>query len=113
MRCEPGLLELRVGTQAPANFAGRVGQCLTEWTGQRWVVSVSGAEGDSTLADQDRVAEALRHERARAHPLMQAVIAAFPEAKLVVLRQRVVAQAPATSDDAGAESDIPLHDSED
>ena len=113
VRCEPGLLELRVGTQAPANFAGRVGQCLTEWTGQRWVVSVSGAEGDSTLADQDRVAEALRHERARAHPLMQAVIAAFPEAKLVVLRQRVVAQAPATSDDAGAESDIPLHDSED
>ena len=98
VRCEPGLLELRVGSTAPANFAGRVGQCLTEWTGQRWVVSISAAEGTPSLAEQDRAAEAKRHERARAHPLMQAVLIAFPDAKLTALRQRTVAPVASSSD---------------
>ncbi|MGB9152521.1 MAG: DNA polymerase III subunit gamma/tau, partial [Alphaproteobacteria bacterium] len=97
VRCEPGLLELRVGSTAPANFAGRVGQCLTEWTGQRWVVSISAAEGTPSLAEQDRAAEAKRHERARAHPLMQAVLIAFPDAKLTALRQRTVAPVASSS----------------
>ncbi len=86
VRCEAGLLELRVGEAAPANFAGRVGQCLTDWTGKRWVVSISGADGEPSLAEQDRAAEAQHHERARAHPLIQAVFATFPDAKLTRLR---------------------------
>ena len=115
VRCEQGLLELRIGATAPPNFAGRVGQCLTEWTGQRWVVSVSPAEGDISLAEQDRAAEAKRHERARAHPLMQAVFTAFPDAKLTALRQRIVAQPAASSEDTVVEtdSDLLLNDLED
>jgi DNA polymerase-3 subunit gamma/tau len=105
VRCEPGLLELRVGSTAPANFAGRVGQCLTEWTGQRWVVSISAAEGAPSLAEQDRAAEAKRQERARTHPLMQAVYTAFPEAKLVALRQRTVAQATPSGEDVAPDTD--------
>ena len=105
VRCEPGMLELRIGSSAPPNFAGRIGQCLTEWTGQRWVVSVSAAEGEPSLSEQDRAAEAKRQERARAHPLMQAVFTAFPDAKLVALRQRVVAQPAASSEDTSIESD--------
>ncbi|MDR3448264.1 MAG: DNA polymerase III subunit gamma/tau [Alphaproteobacteria bacterium] len=97
--CAGGNLEIRVGSGAPANLAGRVGQCLTEWTGQRWVVSISAAEGEATLADQDRAAEKERHERARAHPLMQAVIKSFPDAKLVALKQRNVAPVAASSED--------------
>ncbi|MDD4616700.1 MAG: DNA polymerase III subunit gamma/tau [Alphaproteobacteria bacterium] len=88
VRCVPGVLELRIGSEAPANFAGRVSQCLTEWTGQRWMVSLSSEEGERTLLDQDREAEAFHMERARAHPLMQAVFSAFPDAKVVSLRQK-------------------------
>jgi DNA polymerase-3 subunit gamma/tau len=115
VRCEPGSLELRVGSSAPANFAGRIGQCLTEWMGQRWVVSISADEGQMSLADQDRALEAKRHERARAHPMMQAVFTAFPDAKLVALRQRTVAPTAAVSDDAPAPTDgeLLLNDSED
>ncbi len=114
VRCEQGLLELRVGEQAPANFAGRVGQCLTEWTGQRWVVSVSSAQGEPSLAEEARAAEAARHERARNHPLMQAVFVAFPDAKMTALRQRVVV-AVAASDDAApaSDGDTLLNDGED
>ena len=115
VRYEQGLLELRVGADAPPNLAGRVGQCLTEWTGQRWIVSISPAQGAPSLAEQDREAEAKRQERAREHPLMQAVFTAFPNAKLLALRQREIAQAAANGDDVPPESDgeVLLNDSED
>ena len=91
VRCDTGILELRVGANAPANFAGRVGSLLTEWTGQRWMVSLSSAEGAPPLAEQERAAEAARLDRAKSHPLMQAVFAAFPEAKILSLKQKTVA----------------------
>ncbi len=112
VRCEPGLLELRVGSSAPANLAGRVGQCLTEWTGQRWVVSISATEGAPSLAEQDRESEAKRHERARAHPLMQAVFSAFPDAKLTALRQRAVVQS-ASEESSENVSDVYSNEAED
>jgi len=112
VRCEPGLLEIRVSSGVPANLAGRVGQCLTEWTGQRWVVSISASEGQPSLVEQDRALEALRYDRARAHPLTQAVLLAFPDAKLSALRQRTVAAIAPSSDDAAVE-DIISNDSED
>ena len=105
VRCEQGILELRVGTDAPPNLAGRVGQCLTEWTGQRWVVSISPEQGAQSLAEQDREIETKRQARAHEHPLMHAVFTAFPKAKLVALRQRGVAQTQASSDDALHEPD--------
>jgi DNA polymerase-3 subunit gamma/tau len=115
VKCESGFLELRVSGTTPANLAGRVGQCLSEWTGQRWVVSISAAEGAVSLAEEDRLAETRRQDRARAHPLMQAVLTTFPDAKLIALRQRMVAQTLATSDDAAAEmeGDILPQDIED
>jgi DNA polymerase III subunit gamma/tau len=114
VRCQQGLLELRVAPDAPPNLAGRVGQCLTEWTGQRWVVSLSSEEGDRTLLDRDREAEAKRQERAREHPLMQAIFNAFPKAKVIALRQRRIAQtAPAREDTAEPDRDLIFNDSED
>jgi DNA polymerase-3 subunit gamma/tau len=112
VRCAPGLLELRVNADAPPNFAGRVGKFLTEWTGQRWVVSLSSETGDPTLVEQDRAAETKRQERAREHPLMQAVFGAFPKAKVVALRQRGIAQETPLAED-GISEDLPFNDSED
>ena len=107
VRCEQGSLELRVGSTAPANLAGRVGQCLTEWTGQRWVVSISAAEGALPLAEQDRLAETKRQDRARAHPLMQAVFSAFPDARLVALRQRSTVTPIDSGDDSASVVGLP------
>jgi len=107
VRCAPGMLELRVGPDAPANFAGRVSQFLTEWTGSRWVISLSGDEGEPTLLEQDRKAEAKRQEHAREHPLMQAVIKAFPTAKIISLRQTGIAQPTSDKEDTAAEIESP------
>jgi DNA polymerase III subunit gamma/tau len=115
VRCEQGLLELHVGPDAPVNLAGRVGQLLTEWTGRRWVVSLSADAGSPTLLDQNREAEAKRQERARTHPLMQAVFNAFPKAKVIVLRQKGITQTVSGSQDESPESngDTLINDNED
>ncbi|MGE3623544.1 MAG: DNA polymerase III subunit gamma/tau [Bdellovibrionales bacterium] len=100
LRCEPGLLEIRVGDHAPPNLASRLAQCLTQWTGQRWMVSVADKGGEPTLAELDKLAAQKRQEKALAHPLMQAVFTAFPEARLTALKQKAVAPAAGASEDA-------------
>ncbi|WP_119679597.1 DNA polymerase III subunit gamma/tau [Indioceanicola profundi] len=93
VRFEAGLIELRPASFAPANLAGRVGQCLTEWTGRRWVVSVSSAPGAPTLAEQEKAALARVKEEAAKHPVVQAVLSAFPGAKIEQVRDLAAEQA--------------------
>ncbi len=111
VRIEQGLLEIRLDAGAPANFIGRISQCLMDWTGERWMVTVSEREGEATLAEIDKAIEKKRHDRAAAHPLMQAVMLKFPDAKLVILKKKpepvVVAVATTNDDDA-----LPAGDSE-
>jgi DNA polymerase-3 subunit gamma/tau len=90
VRCEPGLLEIRVGANAAPDLASRLTKFLTSSTGQRWMVSLSSAEGEPTLAEQDKVAEKKRQERALAHPLTEAVVKTFPGAKMTALRKKML-----------------------
>lgn len=97
VRFESGLIELRLLPVAPQNLPGKVGQLLTEWTGKRWVVSVSGAAGEPTLVEQERHAERKQRAEAADHPLVKAVLAAFPGAKIDQIRDlSQVAIAPPT-----------------
>jgi DNA polymerase-3 subunit gamma/tau len=59
---------------------------LQEATGARWAIALSNAEGEPTLADQGRAADASRRDLARSHPLVQAVLAAFPGATIEAVR---------------------------
>jgi len=103
VRMIQGQLEVRLDPAASVNLVPRVGQCLTQWTGQRWMVAVVDEVGGMTLADEDREIERCRHERIEAHPLMQAVRRVFPEAKLLSLKQKEVAPVEAVGEDAAAD----------
>jgi DNA polymerase-3 subunit gamma/tau len=85
---EPGHIEFRPGEGAPRDLASRLGQKLSEWTGTRWVVAVSQEAGAPTLEQQAqaRVSE-LESEVAR-HPLVRAVLDAFPGATIAAVRER-------------------------
>jgi DNA polymerase-3 subunit gamma/tau len=78
VRFAPGRLELRVRPEVPRDFAAQLGTLLQETTGARWAIALSNAAGEPTLADQGRAADAGRRDLARSHPLVQAVLAAFP-----------------------------------
>jgi len=82
VRCEAGRLEIRPDENAPRDLSARVGALLGEWTGQRWVVTVSSEPGEPTLAQQAEAARQKEHEAAARHPLVQAAQRAFPGAKI-------------------------------
>jgi DNA polymerase-3 subunit gamma/tau len=104
VRFEPGRIEVRLAAGAPKDLPGRLGQCLTEWTGQRWVVSVSGEAGEPTLAEQDAAREEAERRRLMAHPKVQALLEVFPEARLVAHR------GGGHADDAADETDTSTDD---
>ena len=100
VRLEPGRLELRLDAGASADLANRVGQLLSEWTGRRWIVSLSTAVGEKTLTEKREAAEFDRFERARGLPLVQAALSAFPGAEIVAVRD--------PDDETPAAADEPL-----
>ena len=83
VKFEPGRIEFRPGERAPRDLAGRLGDFLLAATGERWLVSVSGDGGDPTLRQQTTAAEAAYREQALQEPLVQAVLEAFPGARIV------------------------------
>ncbi|MBX3498244.1 MAG: DNA polymerase III subunit gamma/tau [Alphaproteobacteria bacterium] len=86
VRCEPGRLEFRPTDRAPVDLAPKVAEALARWTGQRWLVSVSGEAGEPTLASRRAAAVDARRQRALEHPLVRAALAMFPGATLQEVR---------------------------
>lgn len=100
---EPGRIELRLASGAHHNLPGRLTEKLKEWTGQRWVVSLSKAPGEPTLAEQEQAEELKRRAHVQAHPLVQAVLLAFPGATLGEVREVAPPPVDEPADDAAAE----------
>ncbi len=79
---QPGRIEFTPSSQAPTDLAPRLGSALQRWTGNRWAVSIV-SDGDApTIAEIRDKAELALKEEASAHPLVQAVLASFPKAKI-------------------------------
>jgi DNA polymerase-3 subunit gamma/tau len=106
---QPGLLELRVKEYTPANLAARVMGFLQEWTGKRWVVTLSQEQGAQSLAEQDDAVRAARWKNAENHPLVQAVLQKFDGAKLIDVRGKPVHTETAGGKDAAGD-DITFDD---
>jgi DNA polymerase-3 subunit gamma/tau len=99
---EPGRIDLSLTEGAPPKLANRLGELLSEWTGQRWLVALSNAAGAPTVKEAAAAHEAeLRGEAAR-HPLVQAVLQTFPGAKIEAVRE-IVADTEAAETDADTE----------
>ena len=75
-------IEFRPGPNAPRDLANRMGRLLSDWTGERWIVSVSDAPGAPTLAEQRAAMDSERLAEAERDPLVQAVKETFPGAKI-------------------------------
>ncbi|MDW4497239.1 DNA polymerase III subunit gamma/tau [Sulfitobacter sp. D35] len=91
---QPGRIEFQPTDSASRDLAQRLGHRLQGWTGNRWAVSVVSDGGGETI-DEVRNAERYAMEaEAQAHPLMQAVLASFPQAKISAIRtaQEIAAQ---------------------
>ncbi|MFO1086225.1 MAG: DNA polymerase III subunit gamma/tau [Reyranellaceae bacterium] len=118
VRCEPGLIEFRPEPKAPVDLAARLSDLLGQWTGRRWIASVSSDAGKPTLVEQKAVQGDQLRSRAEADPLVQAILETFPGAKLDTVRRKgeqaslvaglmPAADEPPAMDDYPADDDIP------
>ncbi len=83
---QPGRIEVQPTPQAATDLAGRLGSRLQAWTGNRWTITVVNAGGEPTIAEVRDAAENAVRQQAEQHPLVQAVIKAFPNARITDIR---------------------------
>ncbi|MBI2240526.1 MAG: DNA polymerase III subunit gamma/tau [Magnetospirillum gryphiswaldense] len=111
VKFEPGRIEFRPHKNADRDLAPKVARLLSEWTGRRWTVTVNLTDpAEPTLSEQDALAEHKRREDAANHPLVRAVLDAFPGAAIEVVRDLT----PVESEDADLafDADLPPGDEE-
>ena len=104
VRYAPGRIEFEPAEAAAPDLAARLAQRLQAFTGARWGVAVVGSGGAATIAEARAAERGDQEARARAHPLVQAVLAAFPGAAIKDVRPPDApaapeAPAPAAEDD--------------
>ncbi|CAA2140696.1 DNA polymerase III subunit gamma/tau [Methylobacterium bullatum] len=88
VRFEEGRIEFRLADGGRQSLANDLARSLDAWTGQRWIVALSKEVGEPTLAYKARAALESRHENAAAHPLVREVLARFPGAQIVDVRDK-------------------------
>ena len=83
---QPGRIEFTPTSDAPRDLAQRLGARLHLWTRNRWAVTlVNGCESETLAEVRDAKDMALKRD-ALDHPMMQAVLAQFPAAKITAIR---------------------------
>jgi len=87
---EPGHIAFRADPDAPPDLATQVSRSLSDWTGNQWLVSLSSEEGAPTLRSVREAAEEERRNAAIAHPLVQAALEAFPDARVEAVTEREI-----------------------
>ncbi|WP_341233708.1 DNA polymerase III subunit gamma/tau [uncultured Sulfitobacter sp.] len=83
---QPGRIEFTPTDDAPRDLAQRLGTRLQQWTGNRWAVIIVGDSNAETIAEIRDAKENALKSQAENHPLMQAVMATFPGAKILSIR---------------------------
>ncbi|HCS22965.1 MAG TPA: DNA polymerase III subunit gamma/tau, partial [Rhodospirillaceae bacterium] len=86
VKFEQGHLEVRVDEAAPRALVGQMAQKLTEWTGQRWVVSLSREEGAPTIGSRKQAAQQNLRAEIESSPVVAEVLRVFPGAKIVDIK---------------------------
>ncbi|MEC5323294.1 DNA polymerase III subunit gamma/tau [Aurantimonas sp. A3-2-R12] len=103
VKLEPGRIEVALTPEAPRALVTDLSRKLHEWTGRRWVVTISSGEGQPTLEETATARRDTLLSDAAADPEVAAVLAAFPGAKVLDVRLRGDAAAVDLAADLSAE----------
>ena len=82
VRMQPGLLDISLTEGAPESLAGDIARRLSDWTGQRWMVSLSDGPGGQTVAEDRRAAKQRQFEIIAETPLVKSITETFPGAAI-------------------------------
>jgi DNA polymerase-3 subunit gamma/tau len=82
VRFAPPVIELRLEPDAPRDLAARLAALLEAETSRRWTIAISQAAGEATIDEAETAVAASTRETALEHPLVRAILQAFPGAKV-------------------------------
>ncbi len=105
VRFEQGRLEFSLAPGGSASLPAQLARKLQDWTGQRWMVALSSAEGAASLVEQADAKERQRKVGVQAHPLVRAALEQFPGAVIVAVRGGEAELAPAPRETAPLEAE--------
>ena len=99
---EQGRIAFRPSLRAPSTLSGDLAQKLKEWTGIRWVVSVTREGGAPTIAEAKRGAHQAKLDAVLQEPMVRAVLDRFPGAEVIAVRDLIQDEiaAPIAEDDS-------------
>jgi DNA polymerase III subunit gamma/tau len=105
VRCEDGRLEIALQPSAARTLVNDLSRKFSQWTGRRWMVVVSAEAGEPTVHAQGEARQLELKTGVTADPLVAAVLARFPGAEVVDVRQGAPAGADAPPEPPLAEED--------
>ncbi len=83
VRCEDGILAFALAPDADPGLVQKLSKKLQDWTGRRWSVALSNEPGDPTIREQREAKRAEIESQRHKHPVVQAVLQAFPGATVL------------------------------
>jgi DNA polymerase-3 subunit gamma/tau len=98
----PGRITFEPGPGAPQDLAQRLGSRLQGWTGARWAVIVAPGGAPSIAEARAAARSSAEADLAATNPILQAILATFPGARITDIRDTTpppAAPAPDTPDD--------------
>ncbi len=90
VRFAPPVIELRPQAEAPRDLSSKLAALLTAATGTRWTIAVSRDEGEASIAEQGNAADTARKTAAADHPLVRAIMMAFPGARIDTVHDKTM-----------------------
>ena len=105
---EPGKLAVSLTEDAPRTLLGDLSRKLMDWTGSRWIVSLSRDPGGATLEEIDNERRESAVADASRDPDVAAILAAFPGAKIIDVRLAETGEDADIDDEVFDPSAIPV-----
>jgi DNA polymerase-3 subunit gamma/tau len=103
-------IEIALTDSAPAGIANDLSRRLEAWTGERWIVSIASVAAGPTLADQKREQRDSLFRQVRQNADVQKILAGFPGAEIVEVRDLAALEATPRAEDAADQDGSPAPD---
>lgn len=92
---QAGKFDLRIKPEGPPKLSQDIGTVLSRVMGKRWMVSLSSAAGEPTLAEKAQAAKDAEMAEILAMPGVQEIFSVFPDAKI----QSIIRTEPTKEDE--------------
>ncbi len=74
-------------SHTPPDLAGKIGEMLSHWTGNRWLVVVSSKEGKKSIRQKNEEELEKQKKEAVEDNMVQAILKAFPDSRITAINK--------------------------